>query len=78
MIRVPSLTPQPPLPNWERGSRASDGGEGDRARTLGTNFWKMDARVWGGIHFRDATAKGLTMGRRVAHWTLKRYFLVKN
>ncbi|HEU5100248.1 MAG TPA: vanadium-dependent haloperoxidase [Roseiflexaceae bacterium] len=34
-----------------------------------------DARVWGGIHFRDATVKGLTLGRKVAHWTLKRYFL---
>lgn len=34
-----------------------------------------DARVWGGIHFRDATVKGLVLGRKVAHWTLKAYFL---
>jgi hypothetical protein len=35
----------------------------------------MNARVWGGIHFRDATLKGAVMGRKVANWTLKRYFL---
>jgi hypothetical protein len=34
----------------------------------------MNARVWGGIHFRDATVKGAEMGRKVAKWTLKRYF----
>jgi hypothetical protein len=34
-----------------------------------------NARIWGGIHFRDATTKGLNTGRKVAHWTLKRYFL---
>jgi hypothetical protein len=34
-----------------------------------------NARVWGGIHFRDATAKGMDVGRRVANWTLKRHFL---
>ena len=38
----------------------------------------MDARVWGGIHFRDATIKGVVLGRKVAHWTLKRYFLAQN
>jgi hypothetical protein len=37
----------------------------------------MNARVWGGIHFRDATVKGVIMGRKVAHWTLKRYFLAE-
>jgi hypothetical protein len=37
-----------------------------------------NARVWGGIHFRDATSKGLTLGRKVAHWILKRYFLAEN
>jgi len=35
----------------------------------------MNARVWGGIHFRDATVKGVAVGRKVAHWALKRYFL---
>jgi hypothetical protein len=38
----------------------------------------MNARVWGGIHFRDATIKGAELGRKVAHWTLKRYFLAEN
>jgi hypothetical protein len=37
-----------------------------------------NARVWGGIHFRDATIKGLAVGRKVADWTLKRYFLPEN
>jgi hypothetical protein len=37
-----------------------------------------NARVWGGIHFRDATIKGLTLGRKVAQWTLKRYFLAED
>jgi hypothetical protein len=37
-----------------------------------------NARVWGGIHFRDATEEGLTLGRKVARWTLKRYFLAGN
>lgn len=35
----------------------------------------MNARIWGGIHFRDATVKGLTLGEKVAEWSLKRYFL---
>jgi hypothetical protein len=34
-----------------------------------------NARVWGGIHFREATVKGMVVGRKVANWTLKRYFL---
>jgi hypothetical protein len=38
----------------------------------------MNARVWGGIHFRDATLKGVALGDKVADWTLKRYFLPKN
>jgi PAP2 superfamily len=38
----------------------------------------MNARVWGGIHFRDATIKGAALGRKIANWTLKRYFLVEN
>jgi hypothetical protein len=33
-----------------------------------------NARVWGGIHFRDATTEGLVLGERVADWTLKRNF----
>jgi hypothetical protein len=38
----------------------------------------MNARIWGGIHFRDATVKGAEMGRKVAKWTLKRYFQEEN
>ena len=34
----------------------------------------MNARVWGGIHFRDATVQGATLGRKVARWALKHYF----
>jgi hypothetical protein len=38
----------------------------------------MNARVWGGIHFRDATVQGMVLGRKVANWSLKHYFLVQN
>jgi hypothetical protein len=37
-----------------------------------------NARVWGGIHFRNATLKGMELGRKVAHWTLKRSFQAEN
>jgi PAP2 superfamily len=35
----------------------------------------VNARVWGGIHYRESVAKGVDLGRKVAQWTLKRYFL---
>ena len=35
----------------------------------------VDARVWGGIHYRGSDVTGVNLGRKVAHWTLKRYFL---
>jgi hypothetical protein len=38
----------------------------------------IDARVWGGIHYRESNIKGVTIGRKVAQWTLKRYFLPEN
>jgi hypothetical protein len=38
----------------------------------------MNARIWGGIHFRDATIKGAITGSKVARWTLKRYFLAED
>jgi PAP2 superfamily len=38
----------------------------------------INARVWGGIHFRTADVVGASLGRKVAHWTLKRYFLPAN
>ena len=34
----------------------------------------VDARVWGGIHFRTADEQGATMGTRVAQWMKTRYF----
>jgi hypothetical protein len=35
----------------------------------------INARVWGGIHYRESVVKGVDLGRKVARWTLKRYFL---
>jgi hypothetical protein len=34
----------------------------------------IDARVWGGIHFRTAGTQGAALGRRVARWQRKHYF----
>jgi hypothetical protein len=38
----------------------------------------MNARVWGGFHFRDATLTGVALGDKVADWTLKHYFLPRS
>jgi hypothetical protein len=38
----------------------------------------IDARVWAGIHWRGSDVAGADLGRKVAHWTLKRYFLPTN
>jgi hypothetical protein len=35
----------------------------------------IDARVWGGIHYRESDVKGASLGRKVAHWALQRYFI---
>lgn len=35
----------------------------------------IDARVWGGVHYRESVIKGVDLGRKVARWTLERYFL---
>jgi hypothetical protein len=35
----------------------------------------IDARVWAGIHWRASDKIGADLGRKVAHGTLKRYFL---
>jgi hypothetical protein len=35
----------------------------------------IDARVWAGIHYRESVVKGASLGRKVAQWTLKQYFL---
>ena len=34
----------------------------------------IDARVWGGIHFRTADVVGTVIGKKVAHWLEKHYF----
>jgi hypothetical protein len=34
----------------------------------------LDARVWGGIHFRTADAQGHVIGRKVSHELAKNYF----
>jgi hypothetical protein len=34
----------------------------------------IDARVWGGIHFRTADNQGAVLGKKVAHWERKHYF----
>lgn len=38
----------------------------------------IDARVWAGIHYRGSDEIGAILGRKVAHWTLKRHFLPEN
>ena len=34
----------------------------------------IDARVWGGIHFRTADVQGAVIGRKVARWVHKHHF----
>jgi hypothetical protein len=34
----------------------------------------IDARVWGGIHFRTADVQGAVLGKKVARWEQKHYF----
>jgi len=34
----------------------------------------IDARVWGGIHFRTADEQGAVIGKKVAHWERRHYF----
>lgn len=35
----------------------------------------VDARVWGGLHYRGSDIAGATLGRDVARWAVERYFL---
>jgi hypothetical protein len=35
----------------------------------------VNARIWGGLHFRDAAVEGVVLGGKVARWTLKHHFL---
>ncbi len=34
----------------------------------------IDARVWGGIHFRSADVQGTVLGQKVVRWMNKHYF----
>ena len=34
----------------------------------------IDARVWGGIHFRAGDVQGAVLGKKVAHWLRQHYF----
>lgn len=34
----------------------------------------VNARVWGGIHYRQSVVLGARLGRKVAEWTLERFF----
>jgi hypothetical protein len=35
----------------------------------------VNARTWGGIHYRGSSLQGGVLGRKIADWTLSRYFL---
>jgi hypothetical protein len=35
----------------------------------------VEARIWGGIHFRTADVLGITLGQQVADWALDHYFM---
>jgi hypothetical protein len=34
----------------------------------------IEARIWGGIHFRTADVQGAEIGRKVARWLRQHYF----
>jgi hypothetical protein len=34
----------------------------------------VNARVWAGLHYRDSADTGIRLARKVARWTLRRYF----
>ncbi len=34
----------------------------------------VNARVWAGLHYRGSALEGLELARKVARWTLQRYF----
>lgn len=38
----------------------------------------IDARVWGGMHFRTSVDHGATLGKQVANWVATNYFLPVN
>jgi hypothetical protein len=34
----------------------------------------IDARVWGGLHYRWSSIRGVVLGRKTARWALARFF----
>jgi hypothetical protein len=34
----------------------------------------INARLWGGLHYRDSSIKGVTLGRKVARYDLHHAF----
>jgi len=44
----------------------------ERAQDLRAEI--VEARLWGGMHFRDSSVKGVKLGRRVAHYVLTHAF----
>jgi hypothetical protein len=34
----------------------------------------IQARLWGGLHYRDSSVKGVVLGRRVAQYVLRHAF----
>ncbi len=34
----------------------------------------IDARIWGGIHFRTADVQGAVLGKKVVHYMERHYF----
>jgi len=44
----------------------------DRVSDLLTEI--VNARVWGGLHYRGSGVEGVELGRKVAHWSLERFF----
>jgi photosystem II stability/assembly factor-like uncharacterized protein len=37
----------------------------------------VNARVWGGMHFRTSNLRGIAMGRQVGQWVSRRHFLLR-
>jgi hypothetical protein len=55
----------------------TDSGDQPRYYVTANNLVQeaIDARVWAGAHYRVSGVIGADLGRKVAQWTLNRYFL---
>lgn len=60
-----------PRPRWRCSSRL-----GQRPSTRRPRLQKevVNARVWGGLHFRNSVEQGENLGNHVADWDLKQAF----